>query len=166
MPIRLRSKQKMSDAERELRERELRDRMFELFLKNKDFLFEFENKLIERWIRVTFAATVANGSGLVATILAIKDFKDIIGLPGLVQVASIFSFGLIMGGCSYVTSCFSMTTDVAIATPHLEPEERAKLARPKWIDTFIFVFFHLTFWSSGGAFILANLAIIRFLRAA
>jgi hypothetical protein len=153
--------QKINDAESKLR-----DRMIELAIKNKDFLFDFEHKLIERWIRVTLSAAAGNGAGLVATILAIKDFKDVIGISNLVVVASIFSFGLILGGASYVTACLSMATDLAIATPYLEPEQRENLARPPWISKFTHTFLLLTFWASAGAFVLANLAIIRFLSAA
>src|ERR1700730_2032617 len=98
----------MNDAENKLRdkERELElsqkiydlqskwsDKVIELNLKNKDFLFNFERDAIERWIRVALSAAAANGAGLVATILAIKDFKDVIGLSNIVVVASIFSSG-------------------------------------------------------------------------
>jgi hypothetical protein len=157
----------MTDAERDDAKKWLRDTELKLVLANKDFLRDFETKLIERWIRLTFSATGANGAGLVATILAIKDFKDVIGLPHLVLVASIFSFGLMAGAASYVTASLNYSpSDFAQAVPHLSPEMRAELTDPSWLRKVTFNFLHLTFWASGASFMFAISAIMRFLAKA
>jgi hypothetical protein len=151
----------MNDAEEKLRDKEI-----ELLLKTKDFLNNFERDAIERWIRVALSLATVNGAGLAATILAIKDFKDVIGLANIVVVATIFSSGLMLGGASYIMACFGMGADPIIAAPYLSPEQRAKYESPIWISAILRVIFLLMFFASAGAFVIANLAIIRFLNAA